>query len=134
MAFVGERQGAHGGVEPGVAEGAWDEAEVAASFEQRGGVSMPAGLQSNTKCGNSGALFGCTAGALGAGSAPGRSGARHVFVIAPGGGEAPGVVTGCCPIMSQKAQSVLRPWDVAVLGALPSVDMDHLRWASIATP
>jgi hypothetical protein len=43
MAFWGAMQSDPGGFESRVAEGAREEAEIAAGLEQRGGVSMPQG-------------------------------------------------------------------------------------------
>lgn len=115
----------HGGVKPGGAEREWDASEVDAGFEQMGGVRMSEGRQSTAEFGNAGPLCGFAAGALDPGPTPGKSGGRAVLVIAPGGGEEPGGMTGCGPGPSQKPQSILRQGDVTVLGALASVAMAH---------
>ena len=52
MACVSEMQGDHGGVEPGVSEGALDEAQMNAGVEERGGVGMPEGVDGDAGCGH----------------------------------------------------------------------------------
>jgi hypothetical protein len=47
-----------------------------------------------------------------------------LFVIAAGGGKEPGLVTVGCPVGPQPHQGLLGQRDVAVFGALASVDMD----------
>jgi hypothetical protein len=52
MAFVGEVEVDHGRFEPRMSEGALDEAEVDAGFEQRGGVGMSEGMDGEGGFGN----------------------------------------------------------------------------------
>jgi hypothetical protein len=44
MPFLRQRQRAHGGFEAGVSQGARDEAEADAGFEEMGGISMSKGV------------------------------------------------------------------------------------------
>ena len=115
MALVGEMQIDHGGFESGVSEVALDEAEVATGFEQMGGVGMPEGRDGDASFGHAGAAFGLAEGALDTVSTHRLSGARALFLIASGGGQEPGLVTGGCPGGSEPRQGILRqgtngPW------------------------
>jgi hypothetical protein len=128
MTFWGEMEVDHGGFEPGVSEGARQETAVDAGFEERGGLGMPEGMQSNAAFGHSGALLSGAEGARDTVSAPGLGSGGPGFLSAPGGGEEPGGMTVCGPGASQQNQSVVRQRDVTVLGALASVDRDHHAW------
>ena len=97
MTCVGEVEVDHGRCEPGVSEGALDETEGDASFEQRGGVGRSESMESQGGCADTGALFGSTEGALDTVSAHGKSCGRAVLVITTGGRKEPGLVPGCFP-------------------------------------
>ena len=124
MAFVGEVEGDHGGFESRVSQVLLDETGVEAGFKQMRGVRMPQGMDSHAHFGNAGTLCGLTEGALDAGPTHRGGGRRALLLIAPGGGEEPGRVSMRFPIGSQESQGVLGQGDVAVFGALASVDMD----------
>jgi hypothetical protein len=124
MTFLGEVEVAHGGFEAGVPQGDLDEAEVDASFEQRGGVRMSEGMDSQAGFGNPGALFGCAEGTLDAVSAHGKSGGRTLFLIPPGGRKEPGLVAVGSPVSSKQSEGICGQGDIAVFSAFASVDMD----------
>ena len=106
-----------------MSEGALDETEVDAGFEQRGGGSMPERMEGHARFGDTGTALGFTEGALEAVSTHGRSGRRAVFVSTPSGREAPGWLAVGCPGGSSPRQGILRQRDVTVLGALASMTM-----------
>ncbi len=105
-------------------QGALDETEVHAGFEQMGGVRMSEGRDGHTCLGDAGSWCGCAEGALDAGPTPGGGRHRTVLLIPPGGGKEPGVVTRGVPGGSQQSQRIFGQGDVTILGALASVDMD----------
>jgi hypothetical protein len=123
--FLGQMPGEPSGCKPRVAEGALDEAEVDASFEQMGGGRMPQGMRGNAHLVNAGALFGFTEGALDSVAAHRLSGGGALLLITSSSGDKPDGVTVSGPGRSQKFQGVLRQGDGAVLGPFASVDMDH---------
>jgi hypothetical protein len=123
MPGVGERQGAHGGVEPSRPAVAREAAEGATGCEARGGGSMAQGREGHAGCGDTGPAWGCAEGALDAVSAQGRSGGRHLPWSPPSGGPEPGGVAGGVPGGAQQEQGRLGQRDVPVCGALPSVDL-----------
>ena len=124
MPCVGEVEGEHGGCELGMPQGTLDETGMHASFEQRGGVRMPQGMDGDAHCCDLGPLFGCAEGALDAGATPRRGRRRTVGVIAPGGGKEPGLVTMGFPGGAEQREGIGGQGDVPVFGALATMDMD----------
>jgi hypothetical protein len=101
MPWVGERQGAHGGFEPSMPEGALEAAAGDTGCEQRGGVRMSEGMDGPAGFGDPGTACGLTAGALDAVATHGRRSGGPVLLIAAGGGQEPGGVWGGCPVGPQ---------------------------------
>ena len=104
-------------------------AEVDTRFEQMGGIGMPEGMGADVSFADTGALFGFAKSALDAAAGHGGGGAGQVFVIASGGGKEPGGVAVGFPGGSQQVEGVIGQGDVAVLGALPPVHVDHVARA-----
>ena len=123
MTCVGQRERDQGGVEPGVSQGALDEAEIDTGFEERGRVSMSEGMDGHTGFGDTGPPCGCTEGPLDAVSTHGRSGGSTVLLIPPGGRKEPEGVVGGGPGGAEQTQSIFGQGDVAVFGPLAAVDM-----------
>ena len=103
MAFVGEVEGDHRGVELGVPQVALNKSGVDARFEQMGGVGMSEGMDGDAGFGDASALFGFAEGALDAGPTHRRGCRRALLVIAPGGGKEPGGVTMRFPVGTEES-------------------------------
>ena len=71
----------------------------------------------------------CAESALDAAAAHGRGRGGQVFVIASRSGKEPGGVAMGFPGEAQELQGVMRQGDLAVLGALAAVDVDHVARA-----
>lgn len=124
MAFVREVHGEQGGFALGRAQGALDETGVHAGFEHRGGIRMSAGRDGDTCFGDVDSLFGDAEGPLDTGPTQGSGCGRTLVVIAPGGGKAPGGMTGGFPGGAEQSQRICGEGHVTVLGAFPAVAMD----------
>jgi hypothetical protein len=64
-------------------------------------------MDGHTCFGDPGTVFGCAEGALDTGATHGRGRRRAVFLIAPGGGQEPGLVTMGLPVGSQQSEGLL---------------------------
>ena len=106
MTFLTQRQRDHGGVEPRVSQGTWDETEVHAGCKQRGGVRMSERMDGDLAFGHASTVCGCTAGALDAGTTHGFSGSKAWLLITPGGRKEPGRVTGGFPGGTEQSQGI----------------------------
>ena len=79
---------------------------------------------------DTGALFGLAKSALDAAAGHGRGGAGQVVLIArPSGGKEPGGMAVGFPGGSQQVEGAIGQGDVAVLGALTPVHVDHVARA-----
>lgn len=107
MAFVGEVEIDQGGFKAGVSEGAPDEAEGDAGFEQRGGIGMPQGMDGDAGFRNFRTLLSLAEGALDAVSAHGFGGGCHLFLVTAGGGKEPGRIAVGLPGGAQLRQGLL---------------------------
>jgi hypothetical protein len=76
---------------------ALDEAGIAPGFEQRGGGGMPEGRDGPAGFVDPGPPFGCAEGSWDTGATHGEGRCRPWFVIAAGGRQEPGLVTGGLP-------------------------------------
>jgi hypothetical protein len=103
---------------------ALDEPRIDASFQQRGGVGMPQGMDSDAHFRDPGPVLSGAEGALDPGAAHGGGCRRTLVVIAPGGGKEPGGMPMGLPGGAEQRERLGGQGDVAVFGALPTVDMD----------
>ena len=85
---------------------------------------MPQGRDGHAHCGESGPVFGGTAGALAPGATHGGGRRRTWAVIAPSSGEEPGGVPMGCPGGASESEGINGQGDVPVFGTLPTMDMD----------
>jgi hypothetical protein len=122
--LVGEVEGNPRGFEWGGPQGARDETGGDAGCTQRGGVGRPQGMDGHAGCGNASSLLGLAAGPLDTGAPHGGGRRRALVVIAPGGGQEPGLVTRGLPGGSQQSERLCGQGDVPVLGTLAAVDRD----------
>jgi hypothetical protein len=107
-----------------VSQGALDEAEVDAGFEEMGGIRMSKGMDGHAELGDSGAAFGCAEGALDAGPTHRLRGGRALLLIPPGGRKEPGLVAMGSPVGAEQTQSIFGQRDIAVFGPLAPMDMN----------
>jgi hypothetical protein len=134
MPFVGQMERDPGGFEPGVSQGAREEAEIDPGFEQMGSVRMSAGMEGHTGFGETGPPCGCTEGALDAVSTHGLSGGSTLLVIPPGGRKAPEGVWGVFPEVRNRprvssGRGTSRSW-----APLPRWTWTWRRWPSMSAP
>ena len=107
-----------------MAQGALDEPGGHAGFEQRGSVRMSKGRDGDAHCGDPGALCGCAEGALDTGATQGGGRRGTWGVMPPSGRKQPGGVPRGLPRGAEQSQRLDGQGDIAVFGALPTVDMD----------
>ena len=121
---MGQVEGEHGGFEWGVPQGALDEARMHAGFEHMRGVGMPQGRGGHPGFGEASPVCGFAEGPLDPGAT--HRGSRHgtLGVIAPGSGQEPGGVPVGFPGGAQQREGLSGQGDVAVLGALATLDLD----------
>ena len=104
-------------------------AEVDAGFEQRGGIAMAERMDPDVSFDDASPLGRFAESALDAAAAHGRGRGSHMFVIASARGKEPGGVAMGFPVEAQECQGRMRERDIAVLGALAAVDVDHVARA-----
>jgi len=124
MPCMGEVEGAHGGVERGMAQGALHEAGMHARFEPMGGRGMSEGREGHAYCGDPGSACGDAEGALDTGATPRGSRGRTWGMIPPGGGKEPGGVPRGLPGGTEQREGLGGQGDVPVCGALATMAMD----------
>jgi hypothetical protein len=125
LALLGEVEIEHGGFQSGVAQVALDDAQVDASFEEMSGVRMAQGVDGNALFEHPSGPHGLAKGALDAALGH-RLGCLMgiVSLVTASREDKPGMAVSE-PIAAQPMEGRLGQRDVAVLGALAAVDMDH---------
>ena len=124
MPCVGEVSIDHGRLELGMSQGTLDEPGMHAGFEEVGGVRMPEGRDGHAHFGHAGTVLRGTEGALDTGPTPRGGRRRTVVVIAPSGGQEPGLVPVGFPGGAEQREGLRGQRDVPVLSPLAAVDMD----------
>jgi hypothetical protein len=112
-----------------MAHGPLHGAEVDAGFEPMGGIGMAERMDPDVSFEDASPLGGFAESALDAAAAHGRGGGSPVFLIASACGKEPGGVAMGFPGQAQECQGLMRERDIAVLGALAAVDVDHVARA-----
>ena len=125
LAFLGQVKIEHGGFELGMAHVALDNARVDAGFEEMGGVGVAQGMDRNAFFENTGGPLGLAKGALDAALCHGTQSRLDVGSLSAQSWEDKTRVMVGEPVLAQQLESGLRQRDIAVLGALAAVDMDH---------
>jgi hypothetical protein len=125
LALLGQVEIEHGGFETSVAHIALDDVQIDAGFEQMGGVGMAQGVNRNTFFTEPGTPLGLAKGTLDTAFGHGMKGLMDARSgSAESREEKAGMAVGT-PIMAQQMKRRLRQRDIAVLGALAAVDVDH---------
>ncbi len=115
----------HGGFELGMAHESLDDPEVDPGFEKMGGIGVAEGVNGDALFSDSGSNLGPTEGTLDTAFGHGRRSVLcSITVSAQGREEEAGVAVGE-PIAAEQTESGRWERDVAIFGALSSVDMDH---------
>ena len=125
VALLGEVEIEHSGFELGMAHVALDDAQIDAGFEEVGGVGMAQRVYGNSLFSDAGIKLGVTEGALDTTFSHGSLSLRcPLAASAEGGEEKTGMAVGE-PVTAQELKGGLGQREVAILGALTTVDMDH---------
>lgn len=122
--LVGKVAVEHRGFELRGPQGALDEPRMHAGFQQMGGVRMSEGMDGHPGFGEAGSLFGDAAGAWDTGATQRGSRRRTLGVLPPGGGKKPSGVPMSCPVGAKPREGISGQGNVAVFGALATMDMD----------
>lgn len=125
MAFLSEMEVEHGGFQARMAHVLLDEAEVDACFQEVGCIGMAKGVDRDPFLSDACLELGSAESALDAGFGHRVWGVRGAFSISSESWEKESGVAVSDPLISQEWQSGLREGDIAILGTLASVDVDH---------
>jgi hypothetical protein len=90
---------------------------------------VPEGRGADVSLADTGALFGCAKRALDAAAGPRGGGAGQVFLITASGWKEPGGVAVGFPGGAQQVEGGLGQGDIALLGPLTPVHMEHVARA-----
>jgi hypothetical protein len=125
LALLGEVEIEHSGFELGMAHVALDDAQVDTGFEEVGGVGMAQRVYGNSLFSDAGIKLGATESALDTTFSHGSLSLRcPLAASAKGGEDKTGMAVGE-PVAAQELKRRLGQREVAILGALTTVDMDH---------
>ena len=125
LALLGEVEIEHSGFELGMAHVALDDAQVDSSFEEVGGVGMAQRVYGNSLFSDAGIKLGATESALDTTFSHGSLSLLCTCAASTKGREEKTGMAVGEPIAAQQLKSRLGQRDVAILGALAAVDMDH---------
>jgi len=124
-AFLREVEVDHGGFELTVAHVALDYSWVDACLEKVCGVAVSEGVDGDAPFFDAGRELGFSEGPLGAVEGHVCEGCGAFIAAAPPGGEDPDGVSVGYPVPAEQLQCLMGKGDVAVLGTLAAVDVDH---------
>jgi hypothetical protein len=125
LPLLGEVEVDHGGFELGMAHVFLDDAEVDAGFQEMSGVGVAQGMNGDSFFSDSGIPLGTTEGALDTAFGHGRLSRLCSFAISAQGREEELRMAVGEPIAAEQVEGGLGERDVAIFGALATVDMDH---------
>jgi len=129
LALLGQVEVPHGGFEARMAHLSLHGPEIDTGFEQMRGIAVAKGMNADITFNDASALLGFAEGALDAAAMHGFGGGWHGLLIPSSGGKKPGGMAVCGPVVSQEGSSIWREGDVAVLGPLAPMHVDHESWA-----
>jgi len=125
LALLGEVEIKHGGFELSMAHVALDDAQVDTGFEKMGGVGMAQGVDRTPFFPHAGIPLGTAEGTLDAAFGHGSLSVFCSSAASTEGWEEKARMAVGEPIAAQEMESGLGQRDIAVLGTLATVDMDH---------
>jgi hypothetical protein len=115
----------HGGFELGMAHVSLDDPQVDSGFEEMSGIGVAEGVNGDSFFSDSGSNLGPAEGTLDTTFGHGRLSVLCSITVSAKGGEEEARMTVGHPIAAEQMEGGLRKRDVAIFGALPTVDMDH---------
>jgi hypothetical protein len=125
LTLLGKVEIDHGGFELGMAHVALDDPQVDSGFEEMGGIGVTQGMDGDGLFSDACSNLGPTEGTLDTAFGHGRgSGVCSITASAKSREEEAGVTVGG-PIASEQLEGGKGERDVAILGTLSPVDMDH---------
>jgi hypothetical protein len=125
LTFLGKVEIDHGGFELGMAHVSLDDPQVDSSFEKMGGIGMTQAMNGDSLFVNSSSNLGATEGPLDTTFGHGRRSLPGSITASAESWEEEAGVTVGGPIASEQLEGGLGERDVAILGPLAAVDMDH---------
>ena len=125
LALLGQVEIEHGGFESGVAQVALDDAQVDAGFEEMSSVGMAQGVHRHALFVDSGLPLGLAKGALDAALGHRLGGLMGIGWFVAASGEDKPWMAMSEPVLAQQVERGLGQCNVAVLGSLAAVNMDH---------
>ena len=115
----------HGGFELGMAHVSLDDPQIDSGFEKMSGIGMSQGMNGDRLFSDSCSDLGPAESALDAAFGHGRGSVFCSMTVSTKGGKEKAGVTVGEPIAAEQTESGLGERDIAILGALSTVDMDH---------
>jgi hypothetical protein len=115
----------HGGFELGMAHVSLDDPQVDSGFEKMSGIGVAEGMNGDSLFSDSCSDLGPTEGPLDTTFGHRRRSVLCSITVSAKGGEEEARVAVGHPIAAEQTEGGLRERDVAVLGTLSTVDMDH---------
>jgi hypothetical protein len=125
LALLGKVEIDHGGFELSMAHVTLDDPQVDPGFEEVGGIGVAEGVNGDRLFVNSGSDLGATEGPLDAALSHGQGSVLGSITASTQSREEETGVTVGSPIVAEQVEGRRGKRDVAVLGALSPVDMDH---------
>ncbi len=115
----------HGGFDLGMAHVTLDDPQIDSGFEKMSGIGMAQGMNGDSLFSDSSSNLGATEGALDTTFGHGRRSLLCSITASAKSREEEAGVTVGGPIASEQLEGGLGERDVAIFGALSTVDMDH---------
>lgn len=125
LTLLGEVKIEHGGLQLGMAQVTLDDAQVNSSLKKMCGVGMTQRMNGDSLLTDGGSKLGVTKGTLDAAFGHGGLSLCGAFAVSTEGGKHQTRMAVSHPIAAQQLKGRLRQRNVAILGALTAVDMDH---------
>jgi len=125
LAFAGQVQVFHGGLETGMAEIALDDADVDAGLKEVSRVGMTQRMNGDARPGYAGLFLGPDKGALHARAIHKGGRFRSLSTAPAAGGEDEMSVAVSFPVTAQQVQALRGKRDVAILRALAAMDVNE---------
>lgn len=125
VALVGEVEIDHGGFEVRVTEISLDDAQVDSCLQQVSGIAVAQGMDGDSLFADA-CLLHCPAkGTLDAALCHGLNCCSTSFAVSSQSREDEGFIAMGCPVLAQEIEGGIGQRDIAILGALSSVNVDH---------
>jgi len=115
----------HGGFDLGMAHVSLDDPQVDSGFEKMGGIGVAEGVNGDTLFVDSGSNLGATESPLDTAFGHGKLSLLCSITVSSKGGEEEARVAVSEPIAAEQGEGGWGQRDVAILGPLSTVDMDH---------